>query len=84
MTLKGRCMCGDIRYQLDRTPEFMGVCHCKHCQRQSGSAFSTMAGVPRESFLLLHGTPTVYHAGRDSGDATQIGFCSRCGSTATR
>lgn len=80
MTLKGRCMCGDIRYALDRMPEFMGVCHCKHCQRQSGSAFSTMASVPRESFTLLRGKPTLYRAEREGGDLTEIGFCGRCGS----
>ena len=80
MTLNGRCMCGDIRYELLQAPEFMGVCHCKHCQRQSGSAFSTMAGVPRESFRLLRGEPTLYHGPADSGYDTEIGFCGRCGS----
>jgi len=80
MTLKGRCLCGDIRYELDQVPAFMGVCHCKHCQRQSGSAFSTMAGVPREHFRLLRGTPTEYRAAGDGGDPPEIGFCGRCGS----
>ena len=32
MTLKGRCLCGDIRYKIDGLPSVMGVCHCKHCQ----------------------------------------------------
>jgi hypothetical protein len=79
-TLKGRCMCGDIRFELAEVPEFMGVCHCKHCQRQSGSAFSTMASVPRNSFSLQRGTPTVYRGTADSGFDTEIGFCGRCGS----
>lgn len=80
MTLKGRCMCGDIRYELHQKPAFMGICHCKHCQRQSGSAFSTMAGVPHESFTLLRGTPTIFRGSGDSGESTEIGFCGRCGS----
>lgn len=80
MTLRGRCLCGDIRYQLDRMPDVMGVCHCKKCQRQGGSAFSTMAGVPREAFSLLRGDPVAYRGGTDSGGAADIFFCGRCGS----
>jgi hypothetical protein len=81
MTLRGRCLCGDIRYQLDGVPAVMGVCHCKRCQRQGGSAFSTMAGVPREAFTLLRGDPVIYPDGAtNSGATAEISFCGRCGS----
>lgn len=60
MALTGRCMCGDIKFQIAHAPQFMGVCHCKRCQQQSGSAFSTMAGVPKEEFVLLRGQPKRY------------------------
>jgi hypothetical protein len=58
----------------------MGVCHCKHCQRQGGSAFSTMAGIPRAELTFKRGSPTVYHAGTDSGDSAEMQFCGQCGS----
>lgn len=80
MALKGRCLCGDIRYQIENAPEVMGVCHCKHCQRQTGSAFSTMAGVPKAEFTLRRGHPRTYQGPTDSGDAADTLFCGRCGS----
>lgn len=58
----------------------MGVCHCKHCQRQSGSAFSMLVAVPKGS-LTLSGEPLAEF--RDVGDSTQPvvrKFCPKCGS----
>lgn len=81
MSLGGRCLCGDIRYQIDQIPSVMGVCHCKWCQRQGGSSFSAMAGVPKSAFSLLRGHPRCYRGGNtDSGDSAEIRFCGRCGS----
>ena len=40
-----------------------GVCHCKNCQRQAGSAFSTLAVVPRSDFKLTAGEPKLYTDG---------------------
>ena len=47
MALTGRCLCGSVQYEIDSEPTMPGICHCKNCQRQAGSAFSTLAGVPR-------------------------------------
>lgn len=81
MSISGRCLCGEVNYEIDATPRVMGVCHCRHCQRQSGSAFSTMAGVPRSEFRFTRGAPTIYRGGRSySGNGTEIMFCGRCGS----
>ena len=44
MTATGQCLCGEIKYELAAAPTMTGVCHCKNCQRQAGSAFSTLAG----------------------------------------
>ncbi|MFT7651887.1 MAG: hypothetical protein ACI9UU_000994 [Candidatus Azotimanducaceae bacterium] len=78
--LRGRCMCGDIRYHIDQTPTSMGLCHCKHCQRQAGSAFSTMITVPTEAFSIERGQTTTYLGPTESGNSTEIHFCGRCGS----
>jgi len=80
MAITGRCMCGDIKFEIRRAPEFMGVCHCRRCQRQSGSAFSTMAGVPADDFTLLRGQPRFYGGATQSGNSAEIAFCERCGS----
>ena len=81
MSLSGRCMCGDISYAISETPTMMGVCHCKHCQRQAGSAFSMMASVPEREFKIERGQLTTYENVTDSGNTAQTMFCGRCGSS---
>jgi len=80
MAMTGRCLCGDIKYLIEHAPAIMGVCHCKMCQRQAGSAFSTMAGVPTAQFTLVRGVPTTYRGRTESGNGAEISFCGRCGS----
>jgi hypothetical protein len=37
--LEGGCACGALRYRLTSAPMFVHCCHCRDCQRQTGSAF---------------------------------------------
>ena len=37
--LEGGCACGAVRYRLTSAPMFVHCCHCRDCQRQTGSAF---------------------------------------------
>ena len=53
---KGTCLCGKIRYQASADPVFMAVCHCKDCQRATGSAFEAVIGIPAAA-LTVQGTP---------------------------
>src|SRR5271167_4800563 len=39
MNLEGGCSCGAIRYKLTNTPLIVHACHCRDCQRVTGSAF---------------------------------------------
>lgn len=80
MSITGRCLCGAIHYELASPPRMMGVCHCLNCQRQAGSAFSTLAGVPKTEFTL-HGEPKLYvDEDTDSGNSVERWFCGDCGS----
>jgi hypothetical protein len=54
-------------------------CHCKNCQRQSGSAFSTIIGVP-EGALVIEGEFKTYDDQGESGEAVLRDFCPNCGS----
>ena len=81
MTQTGSCLCGNIRYEIDGEPSITGICHCKNCQRQAGSAFSTLAAVPREAFRFIQGEPKLYaDADTKSGNTVERWFCNNCGS----
>ena len=81
MTTTGQCLCGNISYALQGSPSMTGVCHCKNCQRQAGSAFSTLAAVAAADFKLLEGTLKRYDDNdTDSGNPVERYFCGDCGS----
>ena len=82
MTLKtGQCLCGNITYKFDVDPIMTGVCHCKNCQRQAGSAFSTIVGVSKGDFTLEGKTLKTYvDNNTDNGAPVKRMFCGDCGS----
>ncbi len=77
---KGGCLCGAVRYEVDQPPLAEAVCHCKNCQRQSGSAFSVLQVVRAKSFKLTGVEPKCYLDRGDSGNEVQRHFCGTCGS----
>lgn len=78
--VSGSCLCGSIKYESAAEPVLVGVCHCKHCQKQSGSAFSMMVAVPKGSLQITGDSLTDYHDVGDSGQPVTRRFCSKCGS----
>ncbi|MEQ8859072.1 MAG: GFA family protein [Pseudomonadales bacterium] len=81
MAHTGQCLCGAVAYEFDGDPAMTGVCHCKNCQRQAGSAFSTLAGVPKATFRFTKGEPKLYRdADTNSGNTVERYFCGNCGS----
>src|SRR5215472_15595439 len=43
----GGCLCGQVRYSGTAEPMFTGVCHCKDCQKETGTAFNIVVAVPQ-------------------------------------
>ena len=78
--IAGGCLCGKIRYSADVEPAFTGVCHCRNCQKASGSAFAIVFAVP-QSALSLQGELKTYADKGDSGKVVYRRFCPECGST---
>ncbi|WP_088279823.1 GFA family protein [Ideonella sp. A 288] len=76
----GGCLCGAVRFQLAAEPVMTAICHCTHCQRQSGGAFSVNIGIPRGSLKFTAGTPATFEDQGDSGLPVHRHFCARCGS----
>jgi hypothetical protein len=79
MSLSGGCLCGAVRYEVEGEPRMVFLCHCRDCQRSSGSLvhFGVMV---QEAKLKLEGTLTAYHSQSDAGRGITREFCPRCGS----
>jgi hypothetical protein len=75
----GACLCGAVRYTLDSDPVMMAVCHCTHCQKQSGSVFSANIAVPDTAYQQ-QGETRIYQDRGDSGQPVYRHFCPSCGS----
>lgn len=75
----GACLCGAVRYEVEADPEITAVCHCTHCQRQGGSAFSLVVAVPIDK-VHVSGTPATFEDVGDSGQPVRRRYCSGCGS----
>ena len=76
---EGGCQCGALRYRVNGEPIALAVCHCRECQRQSGSAFGMSLVVPKDSFQLLSGEPKTFTRTADSGRSVVCAFCAACG-----
>ena len=50
--MTGGCLCGQVRYTLSGEPIFSGLCHCRNCQRYTGSAFETTIAFPSSSVSI--------------------------------
>ncbi|HEY6578403.1 MAG TPA: GFA family protein [Rhizomicrobium sp.] len=76
---EGGCACGAVRYRLDSAPMFVNCCHCRDCQRQTGSAFVINAIIETDRIALLAGSPEPVTVPTDSGRPHDIYRCRHCG-----
>ena len=79
--LKGSCLCGSVRYEIDGTLDGALNCHCSMCRKFHGAEYATFASVHRDQFHWIQGEELlkVYTA----QNATRRTFCSICGSSLT-
>lgn len=76
----GGCACGAIRYECTADPLFSGNCHCRDCQRASGSAFAAVLLVPKDAFTLMKDALQYHRVTGYHGHPVDRGFCLKCGS----
>jgi len=80
MEIKGGCLCGAVRYAAEADPAFVCVCHCRDCQKFTGSAFAILVGVPQTA-LEIQGVMKTFTSPADSGKPIVRHFCPECGSS---
>jgi hypothetical protein len=74
----GSCLCGKVRVTLTAEPLAAGLCHCTHCQKTAGSAFSIFLVVAADS-VRIDGELSAYDDTGDSGETLTRKFCGGCG-----
>jgi hypothetical protein len=74
----GHCACGAIRFRMTSPPLFVHCCHCRWCQRETGSAFALNAMIEADRVLLLAGEPEVVDTPSNSGRGQKISRCPHC------
>jgi hypothetical protein len=76
--LTGSCNCGGVRFEISEPLGPGGYCHCKRCQRRTGTAASVQAAVPPGSLRIVAGEELVREWKPEDGFGKC--FCSVCGS----
>lgn len=76
--LTGGCACGGVRYQMATRPLFVHCCHCRWCQRETGSAFALNAMIEADRVSVLQGAVEIVHTPSNSGKGQKIARCPTC------
>jgi len=72
----GGCLCGALRYEATVAKSENWYCHCRMCQKATGSAVSTSAIIKKSQLRMLKGKAKFYQSSAD----IERGFCENCGS----
>ena len=77
---EAKCSCGALKVICDGEPELISLCHCKACQRRTGTPFGIAAFFPQSS-VSVAGKHKSYKRTSDTGYQVTFNFCGNCGST---
>ena len=77
LPLTGACLCGGVRFEISEPLTASRYCHCKRCQRRTGTGFSVSGQTVPGSFRIVEGAELVRSWAPEGGWVKA--FCSRCG-----
>lgn len=76
--LEGGCDCRLVRYRMETAPLFVHCCHCRWCQRESGSSFALNAMIEADRVTSLGAEPELVQTPSASGSGQTIARCPKC------
>jgi len=74
----GGCTCRSVRYRMLGPPLIVHCCHCRWCQRETGTAFALNAMIEADRVSRLEGDIEVVATPSASGKGQRISRCPRC------
>ena len=74
----GGCTCGQVRYRTIGDPLIVHGCHCRGCQKNSGSAFAMNALFEVGRVKLISGAVEEISVPTPSGTGQDIARCIEC------
>lgn len=77
-SLEGGCGCGHVRYRMEAAPLIVHCCHCRWCQRETGTAFALNAVVETACVTPLAGAVEMIDTPSASGRGQKIARCPQC------
>lgn len=75
---EGHCSCGEVRYRLKGSPFAVHCCHCRSCQRETGSAFVLNGLIETGLVEVLEGEPVTIDTPSESGRGQKVVRCPSC------
>ncbi len=75
---EGGCTCRAVRYRMTSAPMFVNCCHCRWCQRETGSSFALNAIIEADRVVATSGAPEVVATPSNSGKGQKIARCPVC------
>jgi hypothetical protein len=82
--MTGRCLCGDVAFEVQEPPLRMFNCHCSRCRRSRGGAHATNLFYPMTALRWLRGENKIHHYALPGAKFFGTAFCERCGSFVPR
>src|SRR4030095_2702526 len=79
MNREGGCACSALRYKVTADPLIVHACHCRDCQRLTGSAFVTNIWIEKKFVETVTGSAKSFKLHGGSGKPHEVFFCERCG-----
>ncbi len=74
----GGCTCGQVRYVASHQPFIVHCCHCRWCQRQTGTAFALNALFDAAHVDVVAGAVEEVEVASPSGRGQTIARCPAC------
>jgi len=77
-SFEGGCGCRGVRYRMTSRPMFVHCCHCRWCQRETGTAFALNALIEADRVVHTGAEPEIVMTPSNSGKGQKIARCGSC------